>query len=226
MYSTVSAVLCGVALLVAGLYVPEAVAATYYSPQTNFAEDRVPAATYSWDKQNVRTCIYKDSDVPNSYYVWTKLAVQKWRQALREYTENEDQWSFTAKYVKTMGEVEACDVKVYIFASYKYFKDYPAQTGAYTSAAQQDGDLDVRIYLSPFILHGDGKTEIDLPSHAFRNSAIHELGHAFGLGHMKSEKGYLMSPQFDFLEQKQEYPITTLELQALVKIYGKDGFQR
>jgi len=33
-----------------------------------------------------------------------------------------------------------------------------------------------------------------------------------------------MSPQFDFLEEEQEYPITTLELRALVKIYGKDGF--
>jgi len=33
--------------------------------------------------------IYKEGSVENSYYVWTKMAVQKWRQALREYTGNQ-----------------------------------------------------------------------------------------------------------------------------------------
>jgi len=41
---------------------------------------------------------------------------------------------------------------------------------------------------------------------------------------MRSVKGYLMSPQFDFWEQHKEFPITTLELSAMVKLYGKDGF--
>jgi hypothetical protein len=41
---------------------------------------------------------------------------------------------------------------------------------------------------------------------------------------MHSQKGYLMSPQFDFWEESQQLPITTLELDALVKAYGTDGF--
>jgi predicted Zn-dependent protease len=73
-------------------------------------------------------------------------------------------------------------------------------------------------------LHGDGKTEINLPTYAFRNSAVHEIGHVLGLGHMQSQKGYLMSPQFDFWEDKDQLPITTLELRALIKTYGTDGF--
>jgi hypothetical protein len=87
-----------------------------------------------------------------------------------------------------------------------------------------NNNLDVQIYLSPLVIHGDGKTEIKLPSYAFRNSAVHELGHELGLGHMHSQKGYLMSPQFDFWEESEQLPITTLELDALVKAYGTDGF--
>lgn len=213
-------------LLVSALHVLPASAALYYSDQTNFDENYVPGANYNWDQLKIRGCIYKDPDVPNSYYVWTKLAIQKWRQALREYTENQDQWTVTARYVKSQAELETCDIKVYVFDSYKDFPGYPSQTGAYTSVKQDGEKLDARVYLSPLVLHGDGKTELDLPSHAFRNSATHEIGHVLGLAHMTSDKGYLMSPQFDFWEEEKEHNITTLELRALVRIYGNDGFQQ
>jgi len=45
-----------------------------------------------------------------------------------------------------------------------------------------------------------------------------------GLGHMQSEKGYLMSPKFDFWEEGDQLPITTLELDTLTQRYGSDGF--
>jgi hypothetical protein len=41
---------------------------------------------------------------------------------------------------------------------------------------------------------------------------------------MQSQKGYLMSPQFDFWQSSEQLPITTLELDALVRVYGLDGF--
>lgn len=212
-------------VLILSVNLAPALAAIYYSDQVNFEENFVPIASYRWDKGELDSCIFKEEGVSNSYYAWTKLAVQKWRQALREYTDNPREWSITARFVKSQAELDSCDVKIYIYDSYKDFPDYPSQTGAYTVVRQVWENMDSRVYLSPFILHGDGKTELTLPSHAFRNSANHEVGHVLGLGHMKSEKGYLMSPQFDFSEEKQEYPITTLELRALVKIYGKDGFE-
>ncbi|HXG05704.1 MAG TPA: matrixin family metalloprotease [Nitrososphaera sp.] len=201
-------------------------AARYYEEQTDFRENQIPMTDYSWEKENIDGCIYKEEGVDNSYYVWTKMAVQKWRKALQEYTGNSDGWNFTARYVNSEERMESCDVKFYIYDTYKDFPDYPAQTGAYTSVAftKGSGDLDARVYLAPLVLHGDGQTEIDLPGYAFRNSAVHEVGHVLGLGHMQSEKGYLMSPQFDFWEQNDQLPITTLELKMLVNKYGSDGF--
>ncbi|MEW6605149.1 MAG: hypothetical protein AB1351_10755, partial [Thermoproteota archaeon] len=183
-------------------------AASYYEEQTDFSETSVPMADYRWDQDDINGCIYKEDEVKNSHYVWTKMAVQKWRQALREYTGNQDAWNFTARYVRSEAELESCDVKFYIYDTYKDFPDYPAQTGAYTSVTftEGGGDLDVRVYLAPLVLHGDGETEIDLPGYAFRNSAVHEVGHVLGFGHMQSQKGYLMSPQFDFWEQDDQLP--------------------
>jgi hypothetical protein len=205
------------------------VAAKYYSEQTDITESSVPMTRYTWDKDNIETCIHMEEGVKNAYYVWTKLSVQNWRHALQEYTGNHQEWNITAKFIKSEAELELCDVKVYIYDNYRDFPDYPSQTGAYTSVALRDGlgkndNLDVRIYLSPVVLHGDGRTEINLPAYAFRNSAVHEIGHMLGLGHMQSQKGYLMSPQFDFWQSSEQLPITTLELDALVRVYGLDGF--
>ena len=213
------------AFLVAANFSP-ALAARYYAEQTDFTENTVPMANYRWDQDDIEGCIYKENGVENSYYVWTKMAVQKWRQALREYTNDQNAWSFTARYVKSQAELESCDVKFYIYDTYKDFPDYPAQTGAYTMVKfnTAGGSLDARVYLAPIVLHGDGETEIKLPSYAYRNSAVHEVGHVLGLGHMQSQKGYLMSPQFDYFEEKDQLPITTLELEVLMDEYGRDGF--
>jgi hypothetical protein len=226
MYRKLSLFALAAVFLVMALNLSPALAARYYADQTNFTESSVPVARYSWNQDAIEGCIYKEDGVENSYYVWTKLAVQKWRQALREYTGNQEAWSFTARYVRSESALESCDVKFYIYDTYKDFPDYPAQTGAYTSIRFDDGgdDLDARVYLSPLVLHGDGETEIDLPTYAFRNSAVHEAGHVLGLGHMQSQNGYLMSPQFDFWEEDNQLPITKLELEALTGVYGANGF--
>jgi hypothetical protein len=214
------------AFLVIAFNFSPALAAKYYSEQVHFIETFVPMTRYNWNQDDIESCVYKEDGVNNSYYVWTKLSVQKWRQALREYTGNQEEWSITTRYVKSEAELESCDIKFYIYDKYSDFPNYPAQTGAYTSMIFNEGEdnLDVRVYLSPLVLHGDGITEINLPSYAFRNSAVHEVGHVLGLGHMQLQKGYLMSPQFDFWEKSDQLPITTLELDALVKVYGIDGF--
>ena len=210
-----------VALLSVGFIFAPALAAKYYADQTDFTETSVPAEKYSW-RNSIEGCIYKEDDVKNSYYVWTKLAVQEWRQALREYTGNQEAWSFNVHYVRSEAALGSCDVKFYIYDTYKDFPEYPAQTGAYTYVDKSGPDA--RVYLAPIVLHGDGKTEINLPNYAFRNTAVHEVGHVLGLGHMQSQKNYLMSPQFDFWKEKDQLPITTLELDALVRVYGNNGF--
>ena len=210
-----------VALLSVGFIFAPALAGKYYADQTDFTETSVPAEKYSW-RNSIEGCIYKEDGVKNSYYVWTKLAVQEWRQALREYTGNQEAWSFNVHYVRSEAALGSCDVKFYIYDTYKDFPEYPAQTGAYTYVDKSGPDA--RVYLAPIVLHGDGKTEINLPNYAFRNTAVHEVGHVLGLGHMQSQKNYLMSPQFDFWKEKDQLPITTLELDALVRVYGNNGF--
>lgn len=221
MYLRVSLFAMTAAFLVISNFSP-AMAAMYYEAQINFTESTIPMANYSWAQDDIEGCIYKEDGVKNSYYVWTKMAVQKWRQALREYTGNNDAWSFTARYVGSQEELAPCDVKFYIYDTYKDFPNYPNMTGAYTSV--NTNDLDASVYLAPLVLHGDGETEIELPGYAFRNSAVHEVGHVLGLGHVQSQNGYLMSPQFDFWQEYDQLPITTLELEALTEEYGSDGF--
>jgi hypothetical protein len=205
-------------------FVMQAQAATYYKEQTDFSETAVPVAGYRWT-HDLQWCIYKEPGVPNKYYVWAKLAVQDWRKALREYTGKAQEWKMSVRYVPDESRMAGCDVRVFIFKTYKEFPDYPLQTGAYTAAQYVGGIADSSsVYMAPKVLHGDGKTEIDLPSYAFRNSAVHEAGHVFGLSHMAKQKGYLMSPMFDFWEQHDQLPITTLELSSLIGIYGSDGF--
>lgn len=214
-------------LAAAVLFAPlvmQAQAATYYKEQTDFSETSVPVAGYRWT-HDLQWCVYKEPGVPNKYYVWVKLAVQDWRKALREYTDKPQEWNMSVRYVQDESRMAGCDVRVFIFKTYKEFPDYPLQTGAYTAAQYVSGIADTAsVYMAPKVLHGDGKTEIDLPSYAFRNSAVHEAGHVLGLSHMAKQKGYLMSPLFDFWEQHDQLPITTLELSSLVGIYGKNGF--
>ncbi|AIC14994.1 Matrixin [Candidatus Nitrososphaera evergladensis SR1] len=208
------------------LFLPSASAVQYYKEQTDFTETKVPTSGFTWS-DSLHVCIFKQAGVPNSYYAWAKLAVQEWRQALREYTGDQQGWTMTARYSPSELQMGGCNVRVHIYNTYKDFPEYPRQTGAYTAVQYTGGDAEsANVYLSPQVLHGDGKTEIKLPNYAFRNSAVHEMGHVLGLGHMGTEKGYLMSPVFDYFEHSDQLPITTLELSALVGLYGTDGFER
>jgi hypothetical protein len=121
--------------------------------------------------------------------------------------------------------MQGCDIRIYIYDTYRDFPGYPEQTGAYTSVRHVDGVAEsASVYLSPVVLHDDDTTEAELPTYTFRNTAVHEVGHVLGLSHNAKEKGYLMSPLFDYFEYDYQLPITTLELSTLVSIYGDDGF--
>src|SRR5262245_54270744 len=111
-------------MLLAPLF-SHAYAAAYYKEQTDFSETTVPVATYRWT-HDLQWCIYKEPGVTNKYYVWVKLAVQDWRNALREYTGNTE-WNMSAHYVSDKKGMAGCDVKIYIHGTYKEFPDYPNQ---------------------------------------------------------------------------------------------------
>lgn len=212
-----------VALLVLFSLIP-ASASRYYADQEDFAETSVPKANYRWDA-DLQWCVYKEDGIAGKYYAWAKLAIHKWRMALKDYTEARTEWNMPIKRAISEEMPADCDVKVYIYNTYTDFPAYLEQTGAYTAVEYTNGIASsASVYMSPQVLHGDGKSVIDLPGYAFRNSAVHEVGHVLGLGHMAAPKGYLMSPMFDFWERTEQLPITTLELSTLTEIYGIDGF--
>jgi hypothetical protein len=214
------------ALLILFSFIVPASASRYYADQADFAETTVPKANYRWDANDLQWCVYKEDGIAGKYYTWAKLAIHKWRMALKDYTEARTEWNMPIKRaVSKEMPAAGCDVSVYIYDTYRDFPAYPEQTGAYTAVEYTNGVASsASVYMSPQVLHGDGKSVIDLPGYAFRNSAVHEVGHVLGLGHMAAPKGYLMSPMFDFWELTKQLPITTLELSTLTDVYGTDGF--
>ena len=86
---------------------------------------------YKWNQDNIESCLYKEDGVNNSYYVLTKLAVQKWRHALRKYTGNEGECSITIWCVHSETELESCDIKFYIYNKNTDSPNYPRQVHAY-----------------------------------------------------------------------------------------------
>src|ERR671918_2473685 len=107
-------------LLIAFNFSP-GLAAKYYSEQTDFTETFVPMTRQSWDKDDIESCVYREDGVDNAYYAWTKLSVQMWRQALQEYTGNQEEWNITARFVGYDAELESCDIKIYIYDKYRDF---------------------------------------------------------------------------------------------------------
>src|SRR5918912_749575 len=105
----------GFFLIVATVHFFSAFLPENFQEQTNFSETYVPVTKYNWKQDLIESCIYKESGVPDSYYVWTKLAVQKWRQALREYTGNQQAWNITSHYVNSQADLESCAVKISIY---------------------------------------------------------------------------------------------------------------
>ncbi|MCS7122272.1 MAG: matrixin family metalloprotease [Archaeoglobaceae archaeon] len=58
----------------------------------------------------------------------------------------------------------------------------------------------------------------------FRNVVRHETGHALGLGHEITEKTDLMDPTYDVSAVGYDIYPSTLNINALLSIYSKDGF--
>ena len=68
---------------------------------------------------------------------------------------------------------------------------------------------------------------LPLDSADVRNIARHEIGHALGLGHANDdgkEPIDLMAPQYDFIEVGTDTYPSELDFNALIFIYGNDGF--
>jgi len=173
-----------------------------------------------WEEEPV-FCIIKPTnmtafeDLGYSKYQMIKY-VNLWKIKLNHYTDSRD-WKYTTVFMNKDSTTEWCGVRI-------YFMDAGKKEGAIgvtecysLRKAPEETFCDITIFTKYL-------------KHEFLGSTItHEVGHALGLGHRLAytpcDFAAVVS-SFDIMmaQAGRHQKITDDDLNALIKIYGKDGF--
>jgi len=185
---------------------------------TPVAYGYVTSITYmgaSWSHDPVTVYITLQKGVDPSYRAEVLKALTDWSDALKSASGNSGAFDFnvldTPQSKKTPADITITLKK---------------NTGAVLGSAQLSPSGET-IVSAKIVLATQNSMGLPLGKEDFRNILRHELGHALGLGHA-NDNGIgakdLMYPYYDFITVGYDVYPSNFDLNALIKLYGNDGF--
>ena len=174
-----------------------------------------------WDKEPI-FCIIKPANMTQfeelgySKYQLIKY-VNLWKIKLNHYTDSKD-WKYTTVFMNKDSTTEWCGVRIYFMDSGK--KDGAiGVTECYSlRKAPEEVFCDITIFTKY------------LKNEFIGSTITHEVGHALGLGHRLAYTPCdfaAVVTSFDIMmaQAGRNQKITDDDLNALIQIYGEDGFK-
>jgi hypothetical protein len=169
----------------------------------------------AWDHDNLTVYISLQKGVASSYKDEAITALTDWSSALKAKSGNSGAFNFVV-VDQPLSKKRPADITITVKKS----------TGAVLGSAlvTSSGGIiqEVKITLAAYNAMGQ-----PLGLEDFRTIARHELGHALGLGHSNDDGTVpldLMAPTFDFKGVNYDIYPSKLDLDAVIYIYGTDGF--
>ncbi|MEM4312133.1 MAG: matrixin family metalloprotease [Nitrososphaerales archaeon] len=169
----------------------------------------------AWDHDNITVYIQLQKGIDSSYEGEVKSAFNDWSNALKTKATNPNAFNFNFLN-KPESKKRPADIYVEVR------KNTGTILGSATISSSNGKIKEVKIVLAAYNALG-----LPLGREDFRTIARHEIGHGLGLGHSNDdgkEPLDLMAPTYDFVGVNKDIYPSDLNLNALIFIYGTDGF--